>query len=387
MLDPRAALLSPDRNPLLKFVFKHTFYQQFCAGENTKEVQRSIKGVKDVGYTGVMLEYALEVLAGEEGANTAAKDLEIWRKGMLESVQMCSPGDFVGLKWSGIGPEALKLLNAGKPPTPEMRKAIVEVCDLAAARNVGLLPGAELEVTNVGIDTWTIDLQRQYNTKPGRAIMYTTYQSYLKSAPARLARDLAIAQKDGFTMGVKLVRGAYLVSEPKGATLDSKQATDDAFDALMSAVITRQYNDVLKPADSVSAEFPPVSLMIASHNAVSVEKARKIRDTQAAAGTPLIELAYCQLQGMADEISCELVAASQQRKVEAEKQATSNGSRTIDVPRSFKCATWGTIGQCLNFLYRRAYENQDAAGRTAETRDAMGQELWRRSKALVGITG
>jgi len=385
MLDPKAILLSPDRNPLLSFAFKHTFYQQFCAGENRKEVQWTIKNVKNAGYTGVILEYALEVLSGGQGKTTTAEEVETWRTGMLDTVDMCSPGDFVALKWSGIGREALQLLDAGKPPSKEMYEAIVEVCDLAVKKDAALLPGAELEVTNVGIDSWTIDLQRKYNmATPGKAIMYSTYQSYLRSTPQRIARDLAIAQKEGFTLGVKLVRGAYLASETKSTVVESKQATDDAYDGITAAILTRQYNDTLKPADPKNTSFPSVSLMMASHNAVSVDKARKIRDAQAAAGEPLVECAYAQLQGMADEISCSLVAASKDRKIEAERQALSRSQQTVDVPRSYKCATWGTIGQCLNFLYRRALENQDAASRTAETRNAMGQELWRRGRAFLG---
>jgi hypothetical protein len=386
MLDPKAVILNPDRNPILKFVFKHTFYQQFCAGENRKDVQQSIKDVKAAGYTGIMLEYALEVLAGEKVIASPAEDLETWRNGMLDTVDMCSPGDFVGLKWSGIGTEALKILNAGEPPSEEMHKAIIQVCDLAAKKDVGLLPGAELEVTNVGIDAWTIDLQRRYNKEtPGKAMMYTTYQAYLKSTPQRLARDLAIAEKEGFTLGVKLVRGAYLASEPKSAVMESKQATDDAYDGLTAAVLTRQYNETLKPANPESTSFPPVAVMLASHNAVSVQKARKIRDAQAAAGVPLVICTYAQLQGMADEISCSLVAASKACKIESDRVALSDSKKVVDIPRAYKCATWGTIGQTLNFLYRRAYENQDAASRTVETRKAMAEELWRRSRAIVGM--
>jgi hypothetical protein len=100
MLDSNSMLLNPDKNFILRWIFKNTFYAQFCAGENKAEVRKNITEVKRMGYTGVILEYALEVL-GNEGAasadNTAA-EIEVWRKGMLETVAMASPGDFVGLK-------------------------------------------------------------------------------------------------------------------------------------------------------------------------------------------------------------------------------------------------------------------------------------------------
>jgi hypothetical protein len=382
MLDPRAVLLSPERNRALRWLFKHSFYAQFCAGENKREVQRTVARVKAAGYTGVILELALEVLKGEAGAaRTTAEEIAQWRRGMIETVDMSAPGDFIALKWSGLGREAQALLDRGADPTPEMRAAVREVCDLAAARGAALLPGAELEATNAGIDRWTLDLQRVYNAAPppAPALMYTTYQAYLRSTPARLARDLAAAAAGDFTLGVKLVRGAYLASEPAGAAQPGKPATDAAYDGLAAAVLTRRWNAVLPPPFA-GARFPRVAVMLATHNAASVAAARRLRVGQARGGEEMVPLAYAQLQGMADEISCELVAASK-RAAEGE----GDKGEDVDRPRPFKCATWGTVGECLNFLYRRALENQDAAGRTEETRRAMGRELAMRWKAFVGL--
>jgi hypothetical protein len=372
-LDPNSRLLSIDHNPLLKSVFKKTFYAQFCAGENIKEVQKTIRELKDAGYKGVILEYALEVLKGEGSGNSTAQDIETWRKGMLDTVEMCSAGDVVGLKWSGLGQAALELLDEGKSPTLEMEKAIQEACDMASAKKVALMPAAELEVTNVGIDAWTMNLQRKYNKSPNQAIMYTTYQAYLASTPQRMARDLAIAQREGFTLGIKLVRGAYLKLEEKSAVMGSKAESDRAYDKLLEAILKRQYNDYLKAPET--KVFPNVALMIATHNAQSIETARRIRNEQAEKSQPRIECGYAQLQGMADEVSCELIAGS---------KAVDVNNAQIDIPRPFKCASWGTVSQCLNFLYRRALENQDAASRTKETRDAMAGELWRRCKVVFG---
>lgn len=96
----QSLLFSPERNRLLHWILKRTFYNQFCTGENGKEVQRTIANLKSTGYTGVMLEFALEVL-GSKGTVTAeqtAREIEIWRQGLLESVRLVEDGDFVGLK-------------------------------------------------------------------------------------------------------------------------------------------------------------------------------------------------------------------------------------------------------------------------------------------------
>jgi len=263
-------------------------------------------------------------------------------------------------------------------PSLDMDRVIREVCDLAAEKHVALLPGAELEMTNVGIDKWTLALQRDYN-KNGRATLYTTYQCYLRSTPARIAYDLAVAQSEGFMAGIKLVRGAYLASEAKDRVTASKEETDAVYDAITQAVLTRSYNQILKPAYPSSVTFPPVALMIASHNATSVAKARALRSRQATKHENGVPLVYAQLQGMADELSCSLVSASIR-----DRQGHAAGE-TVAVTRPYKCATWGTLGQCLNFLYRRIAENGDALERTDETRRAMGAELRRRFGRTIGF--
>lgn len=381
MLNSNSFVFQPAKNPLLRFILKQTFYAQFCVGESRPEVSRSIRSIKETGYSGVILEYALEVLESKDVpiAEDTSREIETWRKGMLETVSMTSAGDFVGLKWSGLGTEALGLLKGDRLPTPAMREAILEVCDAARERGVRLLPGAEMEDMNRGIDSWTLDLQRRYNVD-GKAVMYSTYQAYLRSTPEKLARHLMRAKEEGFVAGVKLVRGAYLATEPRAAIWGSKEETDHVYDGLMEALLKRRWNGTLKaPAFGNQDDgFPEISLVIASHNAPSVRKAMEIRNEQARNGEPRIECAYAQLYGMADDVSAELVLASKAgagKEIEAEE---------LDRPMPFKCATWGTLTECLNFLLRRAAENKDAAGRTDDTRRAMGLEIRRRFKAAFG---
>ena len=107
ILESNSPLFSTDRNPLLRWLLKKTFYAQFCAGENGAEVQRTAARVKDVGFSGVILEYALEVLKeGHEKARPNSSktlaEIETWRKGMMETVAMAQEGDFVGLKYAHI---------------------------------------------------------------------------------------------------------------------------------------------------------------------------------------------------------------------------------------------------------------------------------------------
>lgn len=100
MLDSKSYLMSIERNPVLSQLLKKTFYAQFCVGEQKDEVVRNTDFARSVlGYNGILFEYALEVLGGQvPTAEETRKEIDIWRKGMLQSVEMAKEGDFVGLK-------------------------------------------------------------------------------------------------------------------------------------------------------------------------------------------------------------------------------------------------------------------------------------------------
>jgi hypothetical protein len=104
-------LVNPDKNPILRYLIKKTFYAQFCAGENPKEVRETMHGLKKIGFSGVILGYAKEVVLSDDqtkdlascGEGEAAEEClrtEIipWTDGTLETVRLAEPGDYVALK-------------------------------------------------------------------------------------------------------------------------------------------------------------------------------------------------------------------------------------------------------------------------------------------------
>jgi hypothetical protein len=193
----------------------------------------------------------------------------------------------------------------------------------------------------------------------------------LKQSPQVLANHLAIASAEGFTLGVKLVRGAYMSSDPRHLIHDTKADTDACFDGIMESLMNKQYNHVLTP--SASAPFPDVNLVIASHNVESVRKAQAIERAQTLAGGVKADITYAQLMGMADEVSCELLQAGRQ-------------SEKLAKPRAYKYLVWGSTGECMKYLHRRALENRDAVGRTKEARHLLAIELWRRLKGMFALS-
>jgi len=350
-----------------------TFYKQFCAGETEAQVSKRCKELRTQGYAGVILEYAPEVLDDTEG--NEAEDVAFWRKGMLDSVQMAEHGDFIGLKWSGMGPAAMRRMKADQEPTERMLEAMHALCKAASEKGLSLLPAAEETWSLSGFLNWSMSMERVYNLG-GRAVVYNTYQAYLKETPGNIAKHMAMAKEEGFTLGIKVVRGAYLSSEDRNKIWSDIEGTHECYDAIASALIHRRYTDCLPPAEGkADQEMPDLNVVLATHNANSVSKAYALRKEQAAKGETLTKLDFAQLQGMADEVSCGLIAAA---------KANADDPKAVK-ERVFKCTTWGPMYEALNYLLRRAAENKDAAGRTHETRDAMRAEIWRRFKGIFGL--
>lgn len=371
-------VLNPDSNPLLRALLKKTFYAQFCAGEQPAEVARTIKGLKDVGFEGVILGYAKEVVAphGQEGTGSLPKhvaeetkvdmeEIDSWAQGTLMTVLLANRGDYVALKFTGAGVLALQCLRQGADPSPQLKKAIESICVLAQSRGVRLLFDAEQAAVQGGIDKWTVEFMERYNrTQP---VVYGTYQAYLKSTPETLSQHLQEAKKKGFVLGIKLVRGAYLGSDPRQLMHDTKEDTDKAYDGIAEALLKRDWQ--VGPLKG-EGQFPDVSMVVATHNRDSVVRAKRILQHESKTN----DVAFAQLQGMADEVSCELVAFNQQEATEKQEKA-----------KAYKYLVWGSTGECMKYLLRRAYENRDAVQRTVGSRDAMRAEVLRRLKSLFGL--
>jgi proline dehydrogenase len=256
---------------------------------------------------------------------------------------------------------------ARKPPPPSLEQVLLAIIDAAAAQNTRVWIDAEQTTIQPGIDSWTIDLMRRYN-RNGRNRVYTTFQAYLKSTPSRIAQHLELAAKENWILGIKLVRGAYIASEPRQLIHDTKEETDKAYNFVVENLLSKTFPGI-KPE-----EMPQVSLMLASHNEESAMRGYELWRSRILSGKPTIDVEFAQLQGMSDELSCRLV---QLGRVKGGEQ----GSSAADpVPRAYKYLLWGTTQECMLYLMRRAVENKGAIERTRYWRTGLGKELWRRCR-------
>ena len=252
-----------------------------------------------------------------------------------------------------------------------MEAAVIEICELAKARGVRLLFDAEQSIVQAGIDAWTIDFQRRYNAgRAGQALIYGTYQTYLRSTPATLARHLSAASDARFILGVKLVRGAYLGSDPRHLFYNCKAETDAAYNQIAESLLKREYSGLLRPLLN-SEIFPGVNIVLASHNLDSVKRALDVQRSQTIKNEGR-DIVFGQLMGMADHVTCELIQAARSQEMEG------SGMSGPRKPKVYKYLVWGTVGECLKYLLRRAEENRDAVTRSLEGHAALRAEVRRR---------
>lgn len=391
----RSFLFNPDKNPVLHALLKKGFYEQFCTGENTAETRACVGRLKDMGFKGVILTYGRETVYDKNGntiheapvealskeARTDVEDpqIEAWRVGVMKTADQIEEGDLLAIKYVlqrsmlfSFGNDAditTRLTGAGKavnqalikniPPPPQMLETLDEICAAIKAKKARLIVDAEAQHVQHGIDNVVLGLMRKFNLE-GTAVVYNTYQAYLKGAPALVSRHLAAAAEDGFTMGLKVVRGAYINSEERSLIHDTKEGTDQCYDSLVLGAIRREIGEFGKEG---GRPFPSVDLLVCGHNKRSVFSANRLRQERLAAGLPTVPTGFGQLQGMSDALGFQLL------------QDKSAGQVAPDV---YKCSTWGTVGECLAYLTRRAVENRDAVSRTEDEYAALRSELRRR---------
>ncbi|KAH7103186.1 FAD-linked oxidoreductase [Auriculariales sp. MPI-PUGE-AT-0066] len=81
------------------------------------------------------------------------------------------------------------------------------ICARAKQRRVRVIVDAEYSWWQPAIDAYTVALSRTFNKD--EPLVYGTYQAYLRRTPAQIRHALKDAKREGYSLGVKLVRGAY----------------------------------------------------------------------------------------------------------------------------------------------------------------------------------
>jgi proline dehydrogenase len=254
----------------------------------------------------------------------------------------------------------------GEKAPPEFVAAMEKICELAVKKGCRIWIDAEQQVLQSTIDKWTLDLMRRYNQLCKPALIYNTVQAYLKSSRHKVQDQLELARQEGWRLGIKLVRGAYIANDQRHKIYDTKAETDSSYNSIVEDLLCGKF-----PA-MTSSPGVQLDLLLAGHNSDTIRRAARLASNLAAQSRLKVVPEFGQLQGMADDIGCELLQSG-------EEAQTKGSAEAPYVPRVYKCLTWGSIQECMQYLTRRLIENRGAADRMRVGAGEFRKELLRRA--------
>ncbi|KAI0791689.1 FAD-linked oxidoreductase-like protein [Abortiporus biennis] len=100
----------------------------------------------------------------------------------------------------------------------DLHEDLSKICTRAQERGVKIIIDAEYSWYTPAIDAFTLALMRKFNKLPDSSgntsgnvqpLIYATYQAYLRRTPEYISQSLACARAENYSLGIKLVRGAY----------------------------------------------------------------------------------------------------------------------------------------------------------------------------------
>lgn len=233
----------------------------------------------------------------------------------------------------------------------KMMARIEEIAELASKLNVKIMIDAEHSYFQPAIDSIALSLMKTYNKE--RAVVFTTYQMYLKSALDRLKTDIRRSEgNDKYVFAAKLVRGAYMRLEGEHA---SKMGMDSPICNSIADTHT-SYNTGIEYCLRKIADGNKLEVMIASHNQRSCEIAIELCEKFGL--TNEAPIYFGQLLGMADHLTYNLGAAKF---------------------KAYKYVPYGKVQEVMPYLIRRALENSDMLnGNVGTELKMLRQEMKRR---------
>lgn len=334
-------------------LIRATVFDHFCGGVTEEDCLPVVDKMYQKGVCSV-LDYSVE---GQEDEATFDAVLEKTIK-IIHFAKEKAALPFAVFKPTGMGRFALfQKITERKELTPfeqeewnRVEARYQKVCSVAHQLDVALLIDGEESWMQDAADDLATKMMQQFNKE--KAIVYNTLQLYRWDRLDYLKKLHEQAKQEGFHIGMKLVRGAYMEKENKRAEemgypspiCKDKQATDDNFDTTMQYMLEHTER---------------MSLFIGTHNEESSLKALDIMQQKGISATDG-KVWFGQLYGMSDHISFNLA----------------NENYLVA-----KYLPFGPVRDVMPYLIRRAEENTSVAGQTSRELMLLKKERKRRKLA------
>lgn len=333
-------------------IIRKTIFEHFCGGETIDGCEKAIQQLA-YQHVGTILDYSVEGEETEDAFNHVLAET-------LQTIERAKKDDnipFSVFKITGLGRfDLLTKINAQEELTPSekeefarVKNRVDKICNIAHDADIAVLIDAEHSWIQDIVDDLAREMMRKYNSK--KAIVYNTYQLYRHDVFAALKADFYLAQTDGFHVGAKLVRGAYMEIERERAAEEgypspiqpNKESSDRDYDAAIDFCLNN---------------LDRIGFMAGTHNerssrflAEELDKRGITRDDK--------RVYFAQLLGMSDNLSFNLSAAGY---------------------NVAKYMPYGPVKAVMPYLFRRAQENTSVAGQTSRELSLIIKEKNRRKK-------
>jgi proline dehydrogenase len=348
-------------------IIRGTIFSQFVGGETLEQTAPVAKKLGEYGVE-VILDYGVEGGESSESAfdhaceefirviNYAAtqpnipfmsiKVTGIARSGLLEKLDH-SADAHAGTLMKRYTHALESLTLEEQAEWKRVQDRMLKICNVAVAKNVGVLVDAEETWIQDPVDVLTMLMMDQFNKT--KAVVYNTAQLYRHDRLAFIKDSVEAAEKRNFVLGIKLVRGAYMEKE-------RERAIEKGYPSPIQpdkASTDRDYNEALKVCVD---HIDKVSFIVASHNEESNLLTTKLLEEKGLSHHHA-HVHFSQLFGMSDNITFNLAKA--------------NCSVSKYLP-------FGPIKDVIPYLMRRAQENSSVAGQTGRELGLIRKELDRR---------
>ena len=340
----------------IKGIIRQTIFKQFVGGETLDQTVPVAQMLAEYGVD-VILDYGVEGKEGEESFDHATQVFI----DVINHAASQKNIPFISIKVTGLAShELLQTLHEAprlrsgihdneieEAAWDRVRERMYAICEAAAEKNIGVLIDAEESWIQDPIDRLTMEMMAVFNKQ--KAVVFNTIQLYRHDRLHFLRISHQIAEAQGFVLGLKLVRGAYMEKE-RAVALEknrqspiqvSKEATDADYDEAVRFCMDHIHS---------------TAVIIASHNEQSNLLGAKLLDEMMLPHNhPHVH--FSQLYGMSDTITFNLAKEG------------FNVSKYLP---------FGPIQDVIPYLMRRAQENTSVSGQTGRELLQLKRELARR---------
>lgn len=321
-------------------LIKATIFKQFCGGESIADCDKTIAHLSKY-HIGTILDYSVEGESTEHAFDTTAEEIiaTINRAKGNKDISF-SVFKVTGIARFGLLEKLDAKLTLSFDEMKEYERVkdrVRRICDTAYQSDVRIFIDAEESWIQDTIDDLALSMMRLFNKE--KTIVYNTYQYYRHDRLIAIKKHNEELKADGVSMGVKLVRGAYMEKERKRAEEmnypspinPDKASTDKEYDAALEYCVEH---------------IDRISICAGTHNENSSKHLIQLMSKKGLANDDQ-RIYFSQLLGMSDNLSYNLANAGY---------------------NVAKYVPYGPVKSVLPYLFRRAQENTAIAGQ-------MGREL------------